>query len=130
MAEDSDDAALLVALAAREVRVDAALRASTPAAALRAALEAPPLASKDAALKDRNFALVMKALVATGAKEEQLTTFLSALEPDDADVLMKYVSRGLQHHANAALLLKVHGLLVERAGMGCLVRCIVDRRTA
>jgi len=43
---------------------------------------------------------------------------------------MKYVTRGLSTHAHSALLLKVHGLLVERAGMGCLVRCIVDRRTA
>jgi hypothetical protein len=71
---------------------------------------------------------------------------------------MKYVTRGLATHTHSALLLKVHGLLVERAGMGCLVyvslrcetilrsapeitkypqphfhpsrRCIVDRRTA
>ena len=130
MAEEGDDGALLAALVAREARVDAALRAGTPPAALREALQDPPLASKDASLKDRNAAIVLRALQAVGAKEEQLLAFVAALDPDGADCLMKYVVRGLQTAAQAALLLKTHGMLVERAGMGCLVRCIVDRRTA
>jgi actin related protein 2/3 complex subunit 5 len=160
MAADEDDTALASALAERERAVDAALRAKNNVAALKASLEAPPLASKDAALKERNYNLILRALQAVAAKEDDLTAFFSALDADHAgawglfsigppfppppsltravlvshlltpDVLMKYVNRGLSTHAHAALLLKVHGLLVERAGMGCLVRCIVDRRTA
>ena len=126
----ASDAALAAALAAREQRVDGFLRAAQPSAALKAALESPPLSSKDLSLKDRNAAIVLRALLAVGAKEETLLAFVVGLEADDADVLMKYVVKGLATHGNAALLMKVHGMLVEKAGMGCLVRCIVDRRTA
>ncbi len=82
--------------------------------------------------QDRNFALVMKALLAAAAREEALGAFLDAVagDADLADAAMKYVLRGLKAPDNAPTLLKVHGLLLERAGMGCLVRAMVDRKTA
>jgi hypothetical protein len=84
MADGDDDAALAAALAERERAVDAAIRANTPLVALKASLEAPPLASKDTSLKERNYGLVLRALQAVAAKEEHLNNFFSSLDADHA----------------------------------------------
>lgn len=39
---------------------------------------------------------------------------------DEADVLMKYVYRGLTRPDNSAFLLKLHAQLVEKSGLGAL----------
>ena len=83
MAED-EDAAFTAALVERERAVDAAIRANTPVAALQKSLEAPPLASKDAALKERNYSVVLRALQAVAAKEDNLTAFFGSLDADHA----------------------------------------------
>jgi hypothetical protein len=125
------DAALEAALTAREADVDALLRGGRPSDALKRALQDPPFASKNAALKDRNAALVSRALVAAGAKEEVLAAFLASVDADSADAMMKYVVRLLGVFSpHTPLFLKTHALLVEKCGLGCLVRCIVDRRVA
>jgi hypothetical protein len=133
MAEDHDqagDAALEAALVTRERDV-AALLPSNAQSALTRALSDPPFSSKAVSVKDRSANLVMRALVAVSAKEEVLLSFLSTVDPDASDALMKYVVRFLgTPSANSALFLKVHGLLVEKCGLGCLVRSIVDRRVA
>jgi hypothetical protein len=127
----ADDAHFEAQLQQREQDVDALLRASKPADALRRALLEPPFASKNPAVKDRSVALVQKALVAVGVKEENLLTFIAGVDPDGADVLMKNVVRLLGASGpNSPLFLKTHGLLVEKCGLGCLVRSIVDRRVA
>jgi hypothetical protein len=125
------DAAFEAALAAREADVDALLRGGKASDALQRALQEAPFASKSAPLKDRNAAVVQRALVAAGAKEDVLLACVASLDPEGADALMKYVVRLLGvASANTPLFLKLHGLLVEKCGLGCLVRCIVDRRTA
>ena len=119
MAEDEvEDAQLEAALVARERTVDAALRAGTAAVALRAALADPPFASRSAALKDRNAAIVTRACVAVGAKDIELATFLEGLDADASDTLLKYIYRGLASPASSALFLKLHGALVDKAGLG------------
>ena len=137
MAEDgADDGAAREALfasqlAARQERVRSLLRAQQPAEALRASLADAPLASKDAALKQASFECIMGALQACAAKEPQMAHFLEALcDADAADYLMKVVYRGLKAPDQSALLLRLHAQLLEKAGMGCIVRAIVDRQTA
>lgn len=162
MADDDagDDASLAAALAEREAAVDAFLRSGATADALRRALGAPPFASKDAALKDRSFAVVHRACAAIGARDEALAGFFSAIDADAADALMKCAAaafraapraararvpllmaappplsradiiRGLAKPDNSALYLRLHGLLVEKCGIACVVRAIVDRKTA
>ena len=138
MAEDeggaggAGDAALEAALTAREADVDALLRGGRHSDALKRALQDPPFASKNAALKDRNAALVTRALVAVGGgKEEVLLAFVASVDAEGADCMMKYIVRLLGVFSpHTPLFLKTHGLLVEKCGLGCLVRCIVDRRVA
>ncbi len=115
---------------------------------MRIVLENPPFGTKNANIKDRNTALVMKALTAVGQKEAEVTNLLDSLTADSADVLMKYVYKGLQKPDNSGFLLKLHGQLVEKCGIGtlyaadyflfhfhsavafvgCIVRAIVDRK--
>ena len=54
---------------------------------------------------------------------------ISQLDTDSCDVLMKYIYRLMAKPNNCALLLKFHGHLVERAGMGAVVRTMTDRKT-
>lgn len=119
-----DDAALEAALALRERAVDAALKAGTAAVALRTALADPPLTSKSAALKDRNAAVITRACIAVGAKDAELATFLETVDAESADVLLKYCYRGLATPAHSALFLKLHGALVDKAGLGACGCCV------
>lgn len=120
----------LAALVAREKVVESALRAGKPVDAARAALENPPLASKSEDLKARNFAIVMKAIVAVGQKDADVGALVAGLDLDLADALMKYIVRGLARPDNAGLLFKLHAALVEKMGPGSVIRAIVDRKTA
>lgn len=134
MADDADidtsvlEAERLKQLEDREKRADAALRSGKPADALRIALENPPFASKDSSMKERSTALASRSIVALGSKDADLTAFLATLSPDEADILMKYVYACLKTASNSGVVLKVHALLVEKAGIGCIVRAIVDRK--
>jgi len=47
-----------------------------------------------------------------------------------ADILMKYVFRGLAEADSCGVLLKWHGVLADVAGLGCIVRAMTDRKTA
>ncbi len=123
-------AAFRAAMTDREKRVEASLRSGKTADAARISLENPPFASKDEAIKEKNAAIVLKAVVAVGSKEADLTDFLSRLDLDLADALMKYIVRGLRTPENAGLLFKIHAALVEKLGTGSIVRAIVDRKTA
>jgi hypothetical protein len=116
---------------ARVAAVEASVRAGRGADAMRLALQDPPFASKEQAVKDASFSAFLRAAQACGSREDQLADFLTSMsDADAADVAMKYTLRGLKSPDNAALFLKLHGLLLERAGMGCLVRAMVDRKTA
>lgn len=70
---------------------------------MQAALSAVPDASIDAALEE--------------------------LSPEAQDVLMKYLYRLLARPSNSLSLLKWHEKLVARAGLGSVVRALVDRKT-
>ena len=50
-----------------------------------------------------------------------------AERPEAADALMRHLYRGLRRPDNAAMLLRAHGLLVELAGMGTVMRAVASR---
>jgi hypothetical protein len=87
------DAQRQAQLEAREKAAEAALRTGKAGDALKAALADPPFASKNAGIKERSAALVLRAVVSLGAKDADLAAFLEALDGDAADALMKV--RGL-----------------------------------
>ena len=42
---------------------------------------------------------------------------------------MKYVYRFMEKNINCSTMLKIHGLIVEKIGIGCIIRIISDRKT-
>lgn len=117
-------------LSVREREVDGFLSSGRTADALLRSLQNPPFASKDEALKERSLLLVLRALSAVGGRDEALSKLFETLDADVADVLMKNVLKGFSKPEHSALLLKIHAMLVEKAGIACVVRAIVDRKTA
>jgi ARP2/3 complex 16 kDa subunit (p16-Arc) len=129
-AEDEARLRALEDLEDREKRVDAALRAGKPGDALKIALEKAGdlFMSKDQGLKDRGSAVAAKAIIALGTKDAELTALISGLTQDEADAMMKFLYKALAKPESSGTLLKVHALLVEKAGIGSIVRAIVDRK--
>ena len=52
---------------------------------------------------------------------------MGSLNETEIDVLMKYTYRGLAKGENCGPLLKLHASLVEKAGIGCIVRVMAER---
>jgi hypothetical protein len=71
-------------------------------------------------------AIVEKVLLAINESEWALC--ISELSPDACDVLMKYVYKFMGKVHNCALMLKLHAALLEKAGIGSIVRTLTDRK--
>ncbi len=63
--------------------------------------------------------------------EADVTNAINALTLEQCDVLMKYVYKLMEKEKSqiSALLLKLHAQLVEKAGVGSVMRVLVDRKT-
>eukprot|EP00753_Platysulcus_tardus_P004780 PLAT12686.1.p2 GENE.PLAT12686.1~~PLAT12686.1.p2 ORF type:complete len:132 (+),score=61.08 PLAT12686.1:41-436(+) len=131
MAEYDDaamDAARLESLSARERDVDSLLRAGNGPAAVSAALADPPFRTKRQDIKDRNAALVARAIAAV--RDDEMPRIVDGMSEEEIDVLMKYIYRGLGDLENCASLLKWHEKALEKGGLGSIVRAFTERRTA
>mmetsp|Transcript_7670 Transcript_7670/g.21193 ORF Transcript_7670/g.21193 Transcript_7670/m.21193 type:complete len:131 (-) Transcript_7670:66-458(-) len=125
--EGTLDAGRRAAIEERDAEVTAAIASRNATAAVQAALKNPPLGTKDDSIKAANAAVVMKALGAV--KDSEIDGVVDALTPDLHDTLMKYVYRGLGQNQNPASLFKWHAQLVDKSGLGCIVRSMTDRKT-
>ncbi|KAK0425171.1 hypothetical protein QR680_009069 [Steinernema hermaphroditum] len=97
--------------------------------ALHAALLNPPLKSKNQAVKDRATALVTRVL--TSFKTNEIEGAVQKLDDDEADLLMKYVYKAmdiLADGANCQYLLVWHAQIIQRSGLGAVMRVLSDRR--
>ena len=132
MADEIDDATLDAGrranIDARDGEVDRALASSNFAMAVHKALENPPLGTKDQEVKEMNTAVVSKALLAVN-QDTEIKNIVKDLPDELIDTLMKYVYKGLSTPENAPNFLKWHGYIVTRAGVGCIVRSMTDRKT-
>jgi len=112
---------------AREAKVNQLVAQNRAKDAVLAALENPPLGTKSDAVKDQSAEIVVAALNAT--KDADLKGILDSLNEDQLDLLMKYVYRGMANADNSTQLLKVHAQIVEKAGLGCIIRAFAERKT-
>ena len=62
-------------------------------------------------------------------KDTEMPTIIDALDQDARDALMKYLYKGLGVADNSGQLLKWHAQLTSKAGLGCIVRALTDRKT-
>eukprot|EP00629_Pelagomonadales_sp_RCC1024_P001779 CAMPEP_0119259096 /NCGR_PEP_ID=MMETSP1329-20130426/50_1 /TAXON_ID=114041 /ORGANISM="Genus nov. species nov., Strain RCC1024" /LENGTH=101 /DNA_ID=CAMNT_0007258455 /DNA_START=182 /DNA_END=487 /DNA_ORIENTATION=- len=86
------------------------------------------MGSKDAAAKSAHATKVFRALAQIDDKRIDAT--VEALAPDAADVLLKYVYRGLEEPTdNNASLFKWQAKISDKFGVGSVVRVLTDRKT-
>ena len=78
-------------------------------------------------VQDVNYQIVSKAIAA--CKDDEIKTIVAGLDNSSCDNLMKYVYKGLGLADNSGQLLKWHAQLVQKAGLGSIMRSIADRKT-
>lgn len=124
-----DEATLSAEVAARETTVNNLLMMKDKRGALSASLTNPPVTSKDSTTKDRNGAIVEKVIATITDAEVQ--GMIDSLDADKLDVLMKYLYKimgKVDKSINYALLLRMHALVTEKAGVGSIVRSLTERK--
>ncbi|CAI5471711.1 unnamed protein product [Closterium sp. Yama58-4] len=94
--------------------------------ALKAAVSDPPIATRDQKCKDANWEVVQRALVAV----EDVDGAIAGLKSEGCDTLMRYLYRALRtgDPSLCARALRVHEKLTEKAGLGCIMRVMADRK--
>lgn len=84
--------------------------------------------SKDAALKSAHAEKVFGAL--DRFNDKQIGETVDSMDPNPADILLKYVYRGLETASdNNAALFKWQAKLSDKFGVGSIVRVLTDRKT-
>ena len=111
-----------------EKKVQEYLSKSKNNTAIKFLLKEPPVFTKDEDIKRRYAQCVFNAM--KNIRNDKIPNSVSKLDSDQLDVLMKYVYRGLENETkrNAAFL-KWHAEITKKAGVGCIVRMIADRKT-
>ncbi|OLL25058.1 Actin-related protein 2/3 complex subunit 5 [Neolecta irregularis DAH-3] len=108
----------------RTEQVRSLLRRGDVHSALPLVLANPPYGVRNESAKEIHSHTVMEVL--SSIKASEITILLKQLSPDDNDVLMKYLYKGMASPEtyNMAVLLNWHEKLVEVAGNGAIVRAI------
>ncbi|MCO5550627.1 hypothetical protein L7F22_004116 [Adiantum nelumboides] len=96
------------------------------AEALKTALDDSPTRTRDETCKSANWVVVHRVLMAS----KDTDALLASLESEFYDILMKYLYRGLStgDRPTCDQCLKLHEKLTQRAGMGCIMRALADKR--
>jgi hypothetical protein len=88
-------------------------------------LNDPPNDSKDDAVKNINAKAIIGALKA--ADKAKIKELVGGLTPDQADVAMKHVFKGMEGQEATDRLLEWHAQLYEKFGIGCIVRAVNEK---
>lgn len=82
--------------------------------------------SKQAHVKTAFGGVVAQAIMSI--KERDMDSTLDGLDDEGRSKLMKYVYKGMINAENSSSLLKWHGKLVAKDGVGIICRALVDRK--
>lgn len=109
--------------------VDNLIRQGDMMAAFHMALRNPPINSKNAAVKERAQAVVLKVL--TSFKSSEIEPAVKSLDRNGVDLLMKYIYRGFEKPSDnsSAVLLQWHEKAFAVGGVGCIMRVLTARKT-
>ncbi|OQR81602.1 hypothetical protein THRCLA_23336 [Thraustotheca clavata] len=111
---------------ARASRVQNLIMRKQHVEAVVASLENPPFNAPDEASHVMNAQTVFTALMA--CSKADITKAVQELSPDLEDNLMKYLYKGLGIPQNNSVFLEWHGQLAAKAGNGCIIRALTDRK--
>ncbi|KAG6384384.1 actin-related protein 2/3 complex subunit 5A [Salvia hispanica] len=123
---EADNAeAIFTRIEHKSSKIESLLKQYKPVEALKTALEGSPPVTKDERCKSANWIVVHRAIMAI----KDIDSLFSALDLEYYDVLMKYLYRGLStgDRPTCDQCLKIHEKLTERAGLGCILRCLADK---
>merc|ERR1711974_210029 len=95
--------------------------------ALVQSLRKPPTGISDDDIKNKSADLVGEVLLQI--KDSDIQKCIESLTPDQVDTLMKYIYRGLATCNNSNAYLKWHEHVRARGGLGCIIRCLAERRS-
>lgn len=70
--------------------------------------------------------MVVRALLAI--QDDKINETIDGLSSEEQDTAMKYIFKGLETGLESGKLLKWHASLTEKAGLGCIVRVLSDRK--
>ncbi|CAA7034713.1 unnamed protein product [Microthlaspi erraticum] len=122
---EADNAEAIIARIETKSRtIESLLKQYKHVEALKTALEGSPPKTLDERCKSANWIVVHRALMAI----KDIDGMLNALDVEYYDTLMKYLYRGLStgDRPTCDQCLKIHEKLTERAGLGCILRCLTD----
>ncbi|ORX97978.1 ARP2/3 complex 16 kDa subunit (p16-Arc) [Basidiobolus meristosporus CBS 931.73] len=99
------------------------------AQALSRALDDPPYGQDVQELKDTTTQVVMEVLSST--KLSDIPNVVKSLAPEELDVLMKYLYRGMAspEQYNCSVILSWHEKVIATTGLGSIIRVLTDRNT-
>ncbi|XP_057797439.1 actin-related protein 2/3 complex subunit 5A [Salvia miltiorrhiza] len=123
--EADNTEAIITRIEHKSRKIESLLKQYKPVEALKTALEGSPPLTKDERCKSANWIVVHRAIMAI----KDVDSLFSALDLEYYDVLMKYLYRGLStgDRPTCDQCLKIHEKLTERAGLGCILRCLADK---
>ncbi|CAD5335902.1 Actin-related protein 2/3 complex subunit 5 [Arabidopsis thaliana x Arabidopsis arenosa] len=92
--------------------------------ALKTSLDGSLLKTLDERCKSANWIVVHRAIMAI----KDIDGMLNSLAAEYYDILMKYLYRGIStgDEPTCEQCLMIHEKLTERAGLGCILRCLSD----
>ena len=61
--------------------------------------------------------------------DSEIPGLVQTLDMEKLDNLMKYVFKFMGKSMNCGTMLKIHAQVVEKGGLGCIVRSMSDRKT-
>ncbi|XP_021354990.1 actin-related protein 2/3 complex subunit 5-like [Mizuhopecten yessoensis] len=111
-----------------EGEVNTLLAQSKQKEALAAALKNPPIGRKNQALKDKSTNLVVRVL--QSFKSNEIESCVKTLDAKSIDILMKYIYKGFEFPTenSSASLLGWHDKVFAKAGQGCIIRVLTDKK--
>ncbi|KAJ4716250.1 Actin-related protein 2/3 complex subunit 5 [Melia azedarach] len=122
---EADNAeAIITRIEHKSRKIESLLKQCKPVEALKTALEGSPPKTQDERCKSANWIVVHRAIMAI----KDVDGMFSSLDPEYYDILMKYLYRGLStgDRPTCDQCLRIHEKLTEKAGLGCILRCLAD----
>ena len=78
-------------------------------------------------LFDDEWDRLVLASILGGVRDSEIETAVNSFSPDEQDLLMKFVYRGMAVGTESGKLLKWHAALFKACGHGAIVRALSDR---
>ncbi|KAG7614283.1 Actin-related protein 2/3 complex subunit 5 superfamily [Arabidopsis suecica] len=122
---EADNAEEIVArIETKSQKIESLLKHYKHVEALKTALDGSPPKTLDERCKSANWIVVHRAIMAI----KDIEGMLNSLTAEYYDILMKYLYRGLStgDEPTCEQCLMIHEKLTERAGLGCILRCLSD----